>query len=39
MYVGPWQEYKLARILQLKQQIDQEAEQANKIIQPQHPKQ
>jgi hypothetical protein len=31
MYIGPWQEFKLARILQIKDKVDKEAEQANRI--------
>ena len=31
MYIGPWQEYKLARILQLKDKVEQEEKQANKF--------
>lgn len=31
MYIGPWQEYKLARILQLKDKVDQEEKQANQL--------
>ena len=31
MYIGPWQEYKLARILQLKDKVEQEEKQANKV--------
>lgn len=31
MYIGPWQEYKLARILQLKDKVEQEEKEANKF--------
>ena len=31
MYVGPWQEFKLAKILQIKQQLDKEAEEDNRL--------
>jgi hypothetical protein len=31
MYIGPWQEYKLARILQLKDKVDQEERENNKL--------
>jgi hypothetical protein len=31
MYIGPWQEFKLAKILQLKDKLDKEAEEENKI--------
>ena len=31
MYIGPWQEYKLAKILQLKEKLREEEEQENKI--------
>jgi hypothetical protein len=30
MYIGPWQEFKLARILQIKEKMDKEAEEDNK---------
>jgi hypothetical protein len=29
MYIGPWQEFKLARILQIKDKLDQEAKEDN----------
>jgi hypothetical protein len=31
MYIGPWQEYKLARILQLKDKVEQEEKESNKL--------
>ena len=31
MYIGPWQEFKLARILQIKEKLDKEAEEENKL--------
>jgi hypothetical protein len=31
MYIGPWQEFKLARIIQLKDRVDQEQEEENRI--------
>jgi len=31
MYIGPWQEFKLARILQLKEKVQREEEEENKI--------
>ena len=31
MYIGPWQEYKLAKILQLKDKIDKEEKESNKL--------
>jgi hypothetical protein len=31
MYIGPWQEFKLAKILQLKDKVDREQEEANRI--------
>ena len=31
MYIGPWQEFKLAKILQLKDKIEKEAEQDNQL--------
>jgi len=31
MYIGPWQEFKLAKILQLKDKVDQEEREANKL--------
>ena len=34
MYIGPWQEFKLARILQLKDKVDREDEEGNQIQQP-----
>ena len=30
MYIGPWQEFKLARILQLKDKLDKEQEQEDR---------
>ena len=38
MYIGPWQEFKLAKILQLKDKLDKQAEQDNKLP-PQQPQQ
>jgi len=44
MYIGPWQEFKLARILQIKEKLDKEAEEDNRIpeyndnVQPQQQK-
>ena len=32
MYIGPWQEFKLAKILQLKDKVDKEQEQENQMI-------
>ncbi len=29
MYIGPWQEFKLAKILQIKDKLDKEAEEEN----------
>jgi hypothetical protein len=29
MYIGPWQEFKLAKILQIKEKMDKEAEEDN----------
>jgi hypothetical protein len=29
MYIGPWQEFKLARILQLKDKVEREDEEQN----------
>ena len=29
MYIGPWQEFKLARILQLKEKVEREEKEAN----------
>lgn len=31
MYIGPWQEFKLAKILQLKDKMDKEAEEDNRL--------
>ena len=31
MYIGPWQEFKLARILQLKDKVEREDEDANQL--------
>ena len=31
MYVGPWQEFKLAKILQLKEKVQREYDQENQI--------
>ena len=31
MYIGPWQEFKLAKILQIKEKMDKEAEDDNKL--------
>jgi len=31
MYIGPWQEFKLARILQLKDKVDKEDEESEKL--------
>ena len=31
MYIGPWQEFKLAKILPLKDKVDRELEEANRI--------
>jgi hypothetical protein len=31
MYIGPWQEFKLAKILQLKDKVEREQEEANRI--------
>jgi hypothetical protein len=31
MYIGPWQEFKLAKILQIKDKVDKEAEDANRL--------
>jgi hypothetical protein len=33
MYIGPWQEFKLAKILQIKDKMDKEAEEDNKLDQ------
>ena len=30
MYIGPWQEFKLARILQLKDKLDKEQEEEDR---------
>jgi len=34
MYIGPWQEFKLAKILQLKDKVDKEAEEDNRLPEP-----
>jgi len=31
MYIGPWQEFKLARILQIKDKVDKETDDNNRI--------
>ena len=31
MYIGPWQEFKLARILQLKDKVEREDEEQNQL--------
>ena len=31
MYIGPWQEFKLAKILQIKEKMDKEAEEDNRL--------
>jgi hypothetical protein len=31
MYIGPWQEFKLAKILQLKDKVDKEINEANRL--------
>ena len=31
MYIGPWQEFKLAKILQLKEKLDKQESEANQI--------
>ena len=31
MYIGPWQEFKLARILQLKEKVEKEDEEDNQL--------
>ena len=31
MYIGPWQEFKLARILQLKDKVDRDDDEDNQI--------
>ena len=31
MYIGPWQEFKLARILQLKEKVEREEKEANQL--------
>jgi len=31
MYIGPWQEFKLARILQLKEKVEREDKDANSL--------
>ena len=33
MYIGPWQEYKLAKILQLKDKVEKEQEQEQRSFQ------
>ena len=37
MYIGPWQEFKLARILQLKDKLDKEEEEADRFENPRQP--
>lgn len=32
MYIGPWQEFKLAKILQLKEKVQREDEEDNQIL-------
>ena len=36
MYIGPWQEFKLAKILQIKEKMDKEAEEDNKLPPPEN---
>lgn len=36
MYIGPWQEFKLARILALKDKVDKENDDNNHLSQSQH---
>ena len=36
MYIGPWQEFKLAKILQLKDKVDRETEEENKEVRMEH---
>ena len=31
MYIGAWQEFKLAKIIQIKDRVDKEAEEANRL--------
>lgn len=31
MYIGPWQEFKLAKILQIKDKIEQEEKEADRL--------
>lgn len=31
MYIGPWQEFKLAKILQLKEKLDKQESEANQM--------
>ena len=31
MYIGPWQEFKLARILQLKEKVEREDEEQDQL--------
>jgi hypothetical protein len=31
MYIGPWQEFKLAKILQIKDRVDKEQEANNRL--------
>ena len=31
MYIGPWQEFKLAKILQIKDRVDKEQEENNRL--------
>ena len=33
MYIGPWQEFKLAKIIQLKDKVDKEREQEQRQFQ------
>ena len=37
MYIGPWQEFKLAKILQLKDKLDKEAAEDNALPQANYP--
>ncbi len=32
MYIGPWQEFKLAKILQLKEKVQREDDEENQIL-------
>jgi len=38
MYIGPWQEFKLAKILQLKDKVDKEINEANRLEYGQQPR-